>query len=118
MPSLLQFFFHPYAIAHRLLFSLSVLYQCAVQVVAIFLLTARINHACDPCAEVRSQEFVDCNIDVVATRDILQGQEITISYINVGRLAGKSARNKTRRMRELRAKYLFDCDCTLCSNTT
>lgn len=85
--------------------------------VALFSLTARINHSCDPRAEVRSEEFVDCRIDLVAKREILAGEEITISYINVGRTAGGSARDRTRRMRELRAKYLFECDCALCTES-
>lgn len=95
-------------------FTLSI--QCAVQVVALFSLTARINHSCDPCAEVRNQEFVDCHIDLVAKRDILCGEEITISYINLGRMAGKVATDRHRRIRELQAKYLFTCDCVRCRN--
>jgi hypothetical protein len=90
--------------------------QCTVQVVALFSLTARINHSCDPCAEVRNQEFVDCHIDLVAKRDILYGEETTISYINIGRMAGKVATDRHRRMRELQAKYLFTCDCVRCRN--
>ena len=88
--------------------------QCAIQIAAIFPLTARINHSCDPCTEVRSEEFVDCNIDLVARRNIETGEEITISYINMGKNAGRAASDRNRRVRELRARYLFTCDCVRC----
>lgn len=80
------------------------------EIVALYPLTARINHACGSAAkaEVRSQEFVDHHIDVVALRDIECGDEITISYIHSGRKSG------VRRRRELLAKYLFHCDCQSC----
>lgn len=80
------------------------------EIVALFPLTARINHACGSAAkaEVRSQEFVDCSIDVVALHDIDVGEEVTISYILSGR------KSKGNRQRELRAKYVFNCDCQCC----
>ena len=87
--------------------------KVAVRLATIFPLTARINHSCEPCAEVRSQIFVDAHIDVVATRDIEKGEEITISYINIGRTEGRKDRH--RRMKELRARYLFDCNCSRCT---
>lgn len=90
--------------------------KCMVELVAIFTLTARINHSCDPCAEVRSQQFADFNIDLFARRDIAVGEEITISYIDIGRNAGRSASSKHRRMRELKARYLFLCDCSKCTD--
>jgi SET domain len=86
-----------------------------VQVVAIFSLTARMNHSCDPNAEVRSQQYVDCCIDVVAKRDIQPGEEITISYINNEGRTGSSLHDRNRRLRELKAKYLFTCDCHRCA---
>jgi SET domain len=80
------------------------------EIVALFPLTARINHACGSAAkaEVRSQEFVDHHIDLVALQDIVVGEEVTISYIHSGR------KSRERRQRELRAKYLFQCDCQCC----
>lgn len=92
--------------------------RCMAKMVAMFTLTARINHSCDPCAEVRGQQFSDCQIDLIARRDISVGEEITISYINIGRNAGRSASDRQRRMRELKARYLFLCDCSRCSVRT
>ena len=88
--------------------------QCAVQIAALFTLTARINHSCDPCAELRGGEFIDCHVDLIAKRDIRRGEEISISYINLGRTAGRAATDRSKRRRELKARYLFDCDCAKC----
>lgn len=89
----------------------------ATQVVAIFSLTARINHSCDPNSEVRGQEYVDCYVDLVAKQDIQAGEEITISYINnEGRSSCTTSPHvRNRRIRELQSKYLFTCDCRRCT---
>ena len=88
--------------------------QCAIQIAALFSLTARINHSCDPCAELRGGEFIDCHVDLIAKRDICKGEEIRISYINLGKTAGRAATDRNKRRRELKARYLFDCDCNKC----
>ena len=90
--------------------------KVAPEICAVFPLTARCNHSCEPNAQVRSQEFVDCHIDVVALRDLAVGEELLISYIPVG--AGVGKRSTKQRRRELQAKYLFCCDCPICSSTT
>ncbi|EEC50918.1 predicted protein [Phaeodactylum tricornutum CCAP 1055/1] len=87
--------------------------KVAPEIVAVFPLTARINHSCVPNAQVQSQEFVDARIDVVALRDIAAGEEITISYIGCGRTSG--SKSTSRRRRELLAKYLFTCECPRCT---
>lgn len=84
--------------------------RVAVEIAAIFPLTARINHSCAPNAEVRSQEFIDCHMDLVAITDIEQDDEVTISYIPTR----ARKQNRQRRRRELAAKYLFSCDCEAC----
>lgn len=86
--------------------------RVAPEVVALFPLTARMNHSCQPNAVVKSQEFMDCHMDLVAKRDIAVGEEILISYIGLGPTVGKKSRY--RRQRELQAKYLFLCDCDEC----
>lgn len=86
--------------------------RVAPEVVALFPLTARMNHSCEANAEVRSQEFVDCHMNLVAKRDIAAGEELLISYIGVGPSVGRKSRY--RRRRELQAKYLFWCECQEC----
>lgn len=81
------------------------------EIAAFYPLTSRINHSCSPNAEVRSQQFVDFYIDLVAKTDITAGSEICISYIHIGR------KSTGRRQRELLAKYMFQCTCTLCAPT-
>jgi hypothetical protein len=90
--------------------------RVAPEVVALFPLTARMNHSCAPNAEVRSQEFVDCHMNLVAKRDIAAGEELLISYIGVGPSVGRKSRY--RRRRELQAKYLFWCECRECQQET
>jgi hypothetical protein len=82
--------------------------QCCVPIVGLFTLIARINHSCDPNAEVRSQEYTDCHVDLVAKRPIEPGEEITISYI-------RESTAKVKRLRALESKYLFACDCSKCA---
>jgi SET domain len=80
------------------------------RLVAIFALTSRINHDCQPNAELVTS-FADCHVDVRLLRDVIAGDEITINY--VGRFGN---RNKSLecRQKELRRKYLFNCRCRLC----
>jgi len=88
--------------------------KCAVKIGGIFTLTARINHSCDPNAEVRGQEYADCNIDIVAKRTIQCGEELCISYVNLGSQPSSSIISRNRRRKELRSRYLFDCQCNRC----
>lgn len=91
--------------------------QVAPEITAMFPLTMHCNHSCQPNAQVQSQMFADALIDVVAIRDIAVGEEICISYISgVGgdRRRRHCRRSTFQRQRELRAKYLFDCQCNEC----
>ncbi|KAK0716092.1 hypothetical protein B0H67DRAFT_601447 [Lasiosphaeris hirsuta] len=67
---------------------------------------ARLNHACDPNAFPRFTRS-DLAMRAVATRDILPGEEITISYIPLGMPT-------THRLRSL-ANWGFNCTCALCT---
>jgi SET domain len=80
------------------------------RLVAIFPLTSRINHDCEPNAELVTS-FVDCHVDVQLIRDVHVGEEITINY--VGRFGGRNKSLECRRT-ELRRRYLFVCRCRLC----
>ena len=87
--------------------------RVAPAIAGLFTLTARLNHSCQPNAAVQAQVFMDCHIDVVALENIARDEEITISYLGPVRNAPTA-----RRRRELRAKYLFECACPLCSPST
>lgn len=84
--------------------------QVAPWITGIFVLTAHLNHSCEPNAMVVSQEFVDAHVDLVAKRDILAGEEILISYIQ----GVENQKSTHQRRRELEAKYLFTCGCRKC----
>ncbi|GKY99456.1 hypothetical protein MPSEU_000900100 [Mayamaea pseudoterrestris] len=87
--------------------------KVAPHISALFLLTARINHECiSPNACIQSQVFCDAHMDLVATRDIQRGEELTISYISTGHGVGRKSTNQRRR--ELVSKYLFFCECAAC----
>jgi len=88
--------------------------KCVVKMGGIFTLTAQMNHSCDPNAEIRSQEYVDCNIDIVAKEEIHEGEEICISYVNLGPNPSYSVVARNRRRRELSSRYLFNCQCSRC----
>jgi len=91
--------------------------KCAVNMGGIFTLTAMMNHSCIPNAEIRGAEYIDCNIDIVATQDIVKGEELTISYLNLGSQIDQTSNSRiarNRRQKELRSRYLFFCQCTRC----
>ncbi|XP_065352893.1 histone-lysine N-trimethyltransferase SMYD5 [Cloeon dipterum] len=76
---------------------------------ALYELQSKINHSCDPNAEVC---FLNGNsrITVRALKEIHQGDEITISYLSMCDVD----RSRHSRQKELRANYLFQCQCTKC----
>ncbi|KAG8931655.1 hypothetical protein FRC02_002421 [Tulasnella sp. 418] len=82
--------------------------------VAISPVTALINHSCQPNAVVvfpRASSVFEAGrnpIDVVAIRDLLPGEEIFTSYIDV-------SLPHRHRARELKERYMFDCTCPLCT---
>lgn len=88
--------------------------KCAVKIGGIFTLAAKMNHSCDPCVEIRGKEYIDCNIDIVARRNIHRGEELSISYVYLGAHPSNSTVAKNRRRRELEGRYLFICNCTRC----
>ncbi|GAB1313756.1 SET domain-containing protein 5 [Madurella fahalii] len=67
---------------------------------------ARLNHACDPNAYSKFTSR-DLAMSAVATRDIMPGEEITISYIPLGMPT-------SHRHRAL-GNWGFNCTCALCS---
>ena len=63
------------------------------------------NHDCNPSAS--SQVTSDGHVTVTALRDLREGEEITISYVN-------PADDVDERRRVLLAHYGFDCKCARC----
>jgi hypothetical protein len=77
----------------------------------VFPLAARFNHSCIPNC---TQSFISCDqtvrLFVYANRDILEGDELTIAYIDVGT-------STSRRRQQLLSSYGFYCHCSRCSTT-
>jgi hypothetical protein len=90
--------------------------QCAVRTASLFPLTAKTNHSCDPNCEALHGVFPNSRTDIVASKDIEKGEELTISYINIGPGTGKANTRRNHRQKLLRARYLFMCDCPRCKN--
>jgi hypothetical protein len=78
-----------------------------LQARGIFPKASFINHACDPNT-VRHWNTNIRKHTIHATRDIVQGQEITVDYL--GTMEPRAPRQK-----HLRDNYKFDCLCRLCS---
>ncbi|KAK3391885.1 hypothetical protein B0T20DRAFT_422477 [Sordaria brevicollis] len=71
---------------------------------------SRLNHACRPNSDYRFDWHNGLVQLITAVRDILPGEEITISYINP--LQTRQARQK-----QLREGWGFDCFCEHCSRS-
>jgi SET and MYND domain-containing protein 5 len=78
---------------------------------ALYELQSCANHSCIPNAEI---VFPNNNnvVSLKALRDIQQGEEITISYLDECSLT----RSRHSRQKILKENYLFLCDCEKCLN--
>lgn len=72
----------------------------------IFPLVSRINHSCRPNAQHAWNEQLKSML-VHAVREIKDGEELTLSYLNGG--------PSTQRKQILKDNFRFDCTCELCS---
>lgn len=79
--------------------------------VGLYTLQSSINHSCTPNAE---PTFLHNNhrLSLVALKDIQEGEEICISYLDECMLL----RSRHSRRKELMANYLFLCDCPKCKD--
>jgi hypothetical protein len=73
----------------------------------LFLEACRINHACDNNAQKNWNQRIERHT-VHALRDIAEGEEITISYLDPGS-------SREVRQKRLQHKFGFLCSCLLCS---
>ncbi|KAJ9437323.1 hypothetical protein DIPPA_30864 [Diplonema papillatum] len=71
----------------------------------LYILTANLNHACDPTARV-DMEPGTVDIIVRANRDVQAGEEITLSYCPKGLTLSQR--------RQRLSKYEFECRCSMC----
>ncbi|KPI89380.1 hypothetical protein ABL78_1506 [Leptomonas seymouri] len=65
------------------------------------------NHSCEPNLSVQYTASNDETLSVVALRDIADGEELTISYID-------TSLPHVERQQQLFEHYLFECRCTRC----
>lgn len=75
---------------------------------AIFPSIARINHSCVPNAQGHFHEDLK-RLNIHATRDILDGEEVMINYLKETGVA-----LRRQRQDKLLEGYGFDCDCPAC----
>ncbi|ETO85256.1 hypothetical protein F442_00940 [Phytophthora nicotianae P10297] len=77
-----------------------------VAAVGLFPICGLINHSCQPnCTWSNAGESI---MEVRALRDIKEGEEITLSYIDIDK-------ERSERQKELRDTKHFDCQCERCS---
>lgn len=75
----------------------------------LYLTQSKINHSCKPNVEIRFP-FSNNVLQVVALRDIAEGEEICISYLDECELN----RSRHSRQKYLEENYLFACECEKC----
>jgi hypothetical protein len=81
---------------------------------AVYLSASKVNHSCDPNSLVSfGEEENICEINIRSTKNVKEGQELTISY---GPLATKL--NKQERHKILKDNYYFDCQCSACDENS
>lgn len=78
--------------------------------VGLYILQSACNHSCTPNAE---PSFLHSNhkLSLVALKDIQEGEEICISYLDECMLG----RSRHSRRKELMTNYLFLCNCPKCN---
>eukprot|EP00798_Chlamydomonas_sp_ICE-L_P025761 gene25761-11426_t len=81
--------------------------RCTIAGAALHALSSKMNHDCDPSAQLHSHSFDDHTMDVVALKELRYGDELTISYVDA---------RGTRAIRRagLRMNYGFECNCKRC----
>lgn len=76
---------------------------------AVLPLFARLNHSCDPNLEIKDLGPLPV-VQLIATRDIRQGEELSICYLSEESIQ----RDECQRNERLQSRYLFTCQCPRC----
>lgn len=78
--------------------------ECCFRGTGLFPLVATLNHSCDPNCAIQYSD--DARAEVRTLRELLEGEELCISYIDVD----CDAEERRSQLRE----YGFECDCPRC----
>ncbi|KZT29328.1 MAS20-domain-containing protein [Neolentinus lepideus HHB14362 ss-1] len=79
-----------------------------------YAVSAYLNHSCDPSARP-SFSSGTAELSLIANRDIKEGEEITMAYVDVSQHPDESPTDARRRRRiELACGWRFACTCTKC----
>ncbi|TFK55459.1 MAS20-domain-containing protein [Heliocybe sulcata] len=79
-----------------------------------YAVSAYINHSCDPSARPSFSDGT-AELSLIANRDIKEGEEITMAYVDVSQHPDESPVDARRRRRiELARGWRFACTCTKC----
>lgn len=81
---------------------------------AFYVLSSYANHSCAPSAKLTFPAGTT-ELDVVASKDIKKGDEVTVAYVDVSTQEGESITDARRRRRfELTRGWKFSCPCDRC----
>eukprot|EP00930_Biecheleria_cincta_P061141 TRINITY_DN46705_c0_g1_i1.p1 TRINITY_DN46705_c0_g1~~TRINITY_DN46705_c0_g1_i1.p1 ORF type:complete len:361 (+),score=52.96 TRINITY_DN46705_c0_g1_i1:47-1129(+) len=78
---------------------------------ALALQPSFLNHSCNPNCMYEDSTSYDNYMVVRATRNIIAGEHLSISYLSAEKLAALGAQ---QRQKELGTNYLFMCQCQMC----
>lgn len=78
---------------------------------ALFTIQSACNHSCEPNC-LATFPFSNHTLVLVASKDLLEGEELFISYLDECALS----RSRHSRRKILQENYLFICQCSRCQN--
>lgn len=81
---------------------------------AIYTVSSYLNHSCTPSVRP-SFSAGTAEIHILAERDLKEGDELTVAFVDVAQHAGESASEcRRRRRKELARGWRFACGCVRC----
>ena len=76
--------------------------------------TIQLSHSCDPSARISFSDGTN-ELELVATRPIKKGDELTIAWVDVAQHTDETSEQARRRRRvELARGWKFKCECERC----